>query len=168
MEQLNCLTNWATSTRICGTVLRGSKQRTFCIFVCFLFFTRILLKQPFSSMCKYRLLEVDPSASDCGRNTRPRLTGSNPTLLLIVTYPHTRVQVESWPPRLHQATNSEGPKVMCRPVSTNVNNVFRTICPCKIRVHGSQTHPKTLIRIAQIPYLVHTYLHEQACSIFCR
>ena len=84
MEQLNCLTNWAMSMWIDGTVLRESKQCT----IFFFFFLK-----PCSSVCKRRLLEVDPGMSDSGRNTAPKMT--DPTLLLVITHPHAHVQAKS-------------------------------------------------------------------------
>lgn len=91
MEQLNCLTNWAMRMWIDGTVLRESKQ---CTIYFFFFFNQHTAEiKPCSSVGKHRLLEVDPGTSDSGRNTAPKMT--DPTLLLVITHPHTRVQAES-------------------------------------------------------------------------
>lgn len=72
-----------------GTVLRESKQCT----VYFFLNQHTVEIKPCSSMCQRRLLEVDPGMSDSGRNTAPKMT--DPTLLLVITHPHTRVQAKS-------------------------------------------------------------------------
>lgn len=105
----------------------------------FFYYEHTAETKPISSVCEYRFLEADPSISVCGRDTTPRMTGSELTILLTLKYPHTSVQAEYD----HQLW--ENLQLTCQPICKSLWMHVMYLGPfvhLRRELYRSQTDPK--------------------------